>query len=164
MIDLIVSNTGPLIALGKINSVHILTGLATRVLIPRAVHQELGAGVRLGFDVASLLRAHPSIEVLDTPPAQPLLEHLLDYGEAATIALACQEKPNYVLLDERKGRKVAADIFHLKVIGTGGLLVLAKRNGLLTAVKEPLDQMIRAGYHIHERIRDRILCLAGETG
>ncbi len=35
------SNTGPLIALAKVNALSVLKALATEVLIPPAVHREL---------------------------------------------------------------------------------------------------------------------------
>jgi predicted nucleic acid-binding protein len=52
---------------------------------------------------------------------------LLDVGEAAVIGLALEEKATIVLIDERKARKVARDIYGLQPIGTTRILVEAKK-------------------------------------
>ncbi|MGC8580404.1 MAG: DUF3368 domain-containing protein, partial [bacterium] len=80
------------------------------------------------------------------------LQTVLDSGEASVIQLARELKADYVLIDERKGRKIARDIFNLKVIGTARILVDAKKNGILNNVGDAMKQMKDAGYWIHDDI------------
>lgn len=158
----IVSNTGPLIALGKAGLLSLLDNLFEHVIIPEAVRQEIDAGseAKLRFsDVSSICK---KLLILPDPEDDLVLSRLLDRGEAAVIRLAKKIAPDLTLLDERKGRKIAADIFGLKVLGTAGLLVRAKREGLITEVRTALDRMTAGGYYIHESIRDHILRLAEE--
>ncbi|HMQ32078.1 MAG TPA: DUF3368 domain-containing protein [Chloroflexaceae bacterium] len=91
------------------------------------------------------------------------LAAILDAGEAATIALAQQLKPRLVLLDERRGRRIARER-GLPIIGTGAVLVEAKRQGLLPAVAPVLDAMVAQGRYISERLRLTLLEAAGEQG
>jgi predicted nucleic acid-binding protein len=57
----------------------------------------------------------------------------LDLGETATIVLARELKANWVLMDEKKGRR-KLDQLGMAKIGTLGLLLKAKQSGLLSTI------------------------------
>lgn len=148
----VVCNAGPLIALTGIGQAGLLRELFGEVLVSRKVREEVEAGGPSGAG-ASLFADAPWIRVLSlTDPPDPLLETLLDRGEAETIALAFQTSATLVLMDERKGRKIARDIYGLAVIGTGRLLTEAKKAGLITAVRPLIDQMRAHGYWLSDKI------------
>lgn len=94
-----------------------------------------------------------------TTPAE--LIGLLDAGEAATIALAEQLRPRAVLLDERRGRRIALQR-GLPVIGTGAVLLEAKRVGLIAAVAPALDAMAAQGRYISKQLRATLFKAADE--
>src|SRR5919197_4622831 len=71
----------------------------------------------------------------------------LDRGEAAAIALAVEVPHAVVLLDDRKAR-ITAQGLHLPVMGTIGLLLRAKRLGLLTEVRPVMDELAKAGFRL----------------
>jgi len=158
----IVSNTGPLIALAMINQLDILRILFSEVIIPGAVHYEILEGGAVSRGVASYQNAS-WIQVRElSNHLEPLLCTVLDMGEASVIQL-CQEcKADMVLIDERKGRKVARDIYKMRVIGTAGILVQAKQQGIITSVSDALDEMRNGGYRIHNNIIEIALKKAGE--
>lgn len=158
-----VSNTGPLIALAQANLLSMLNALFERVMIPEAVRGEIDAGSKPAIRFNEMSSRCKVLRVEPDPQPNPLLSGVLDHGEAAVILLAQEAKPDITLLDERKGRKVAADVYHLKVIGTAGLLLRAKRQGIINEVRPPMDQMIASGYFLHDRIREHVLRLAGEN-
>ena len=158
----LVSDTGPLIALAAVDSLAILYALYQPILVPEAVHQEVLEGGRgrqghAAYQKASWLQIHP----LEHPP-DPLLNAVLDRGEAAVIQLARERHVAYVLIDERKGRKIARSTYGLHVLGTAGLLVVAKENGLVESVGDVLQQMRHNGYYIHDEIVTLALKKAGE--
>lgn len=157
-----VSNTGPLIALAHADVLPILDGLFERVLLPEAVRNEIDAGKNASVRFAGMSKQCRVLHVELDPAPDALLTGVLDRGEAAVLLLARATKADLTLLDERKGRKIAAEVFRLRVMGTAGLLVRAKRAGLIARVREPLDRMLNAGYYLHERIREHILHLADE--
>ncbi|GAA6624101.1 hypothetical protein [Scytonema sp. NUACC26] len=79
------------------------------------------------------------IVVSDTSPITSLaavgqLEQQLDEGECEAIALAIELNAELLLIDERRGR-AKADKLGLRITGLLGVLVEAKRKGLIVAVK-----------------------------
>ena len=93
-----------------------------------------------------------------------LLQTELDEGEAETIALSLQERPQGVLLDEKDARAVARRL-RLPVLGTVGILMWAKRAALLASLKEELDALQGRGqFRLSEAVYCRALREAGECG
>ena len=91
-----------------------------------------------------------------------LLESLLDIGEAAVIRLAREQNAALVLIDERKARKVARDVYGLKPIGTARILVEAKRKKLLPDIRSQFQKLRLEGYWIHDSIVQTALREVGE--
>lgn len=109
-------------------------------------------------------RASELIQVASSELApDPLLKSLLDEGEAAVIQLARALGIERVLIDERKGRKVARNIYGMQTLGTVRVLLEAKHGGLIEAVGQPLASMREQGYRIHEDIVQAALRQAGEA-
>jgi uncharacterized protein len=158
----IVSNTGPLIGLALIDRLDLLSALYAEVCIPDVVHQEMlqqgenAPGVA-AYRKATGIQRYPLTTLVDLS-----LSAALDPGEAAVIQLARERAIPYVLIDERKGRKIARVVYQLQVIGTAGILVNAKRRGLLMNVRDALVGMCAGGYRIHQQIIDFALREAGE--
>ncbi len=158
----IVCNSGPLIALGGIDQLVLLRSLFGGVCIATEVAAECQAGgvSKTGleaFRVASWLR----IVDLGTSP-DPLLSSLLDLGESRTIELALRQPNAVLLMDETRGRRVARDVYGLQVVGTGRILVEAKRMGLIDSVKPLIEAIRNNGYWLADRIVAEILRQAGE--
>lgn len=158
----IVCNSGPLIALGILGKLELLRLLFGDVLVPEAVRDEIVHGGAKLAGLENFQRAH-WIRVLPPKGHDPLLEALLDVGEAAVIALARELGTPVVLIDERKARKVARDVYGLQTIGTARILIEAKKKGLLPQVGEALATLRREGYWIHEDIVRAALREAGES-
>jgi len=86
----------------------------------------------------------------------------LDDGEAEAIALAVELKADLILLDERKGRVIAARL-GLRFIGLLGMLVEAKHRSLISAVRPIMNDLIgKAGFWIGQELYDYILQVAEE--
>ncbi|WPD20823.1 MAG: DUF3368 domain-containing protein [Candidatus Electrothrix scaldis] len=158
----VVSNTGPLVALAVIDQLDLLKQLFDTVLVPEAVHFELLEGGIAQTGVAAYKQAQWITVKELTTPREPLLDSVLDIGEASVIQLARENNINRVLIDERKGRKIAREIYKLQVIGSARILIEAKRYGHLDNVKNSLTTMQKHGYWLHENIVAAILKEAGE--
>lgn len=90
-------------------------------------------------------------------------EHRLDLGEANAIVLALELKATQLLIDERLGR-TEAKRQGLRITGILGVLLAAKRQGLISTICPILDQLIgEANFRISKRLYDEALALAGET-
>jgi len=84
----------------------------------------------------------------------------IDDGEAEAIALAT-ERQHRIVLDDRRARDLARRM-GLKIIGTVGILIRAKRVGLLTWINPVLNELIEKGFRLSEGLKREALRLAGE--
>lgn len=136
MSDIIVADAGPLIALGRINQIESLTALFGRIIIPQAVYREITYNAnKADVKVISLAIKNKQIEIASADiETDKLLEFLsiLDEGEAAAIYLA-KERNLPLLIDEKLGRGIAQKA-NITIIGTAGVLLLAKKKGVIPAV------------------------------
>jgi predicted nucleic acid-binding protein len=161
-VSIVVSNSSPLIALGRIGRLDLLPSLYGVVIIPQDVHYEVivaapsEAGAAL-LAQASWLRVH---SIQDTGKRDYLLS-ILDPGEAEALVLAQEMGADWLLLDEIKAR-AAARRLSLRIIGTAGLLVTAKHHGLLPRVKPLLDQLQTHDFRLSEQVYQTVLKQAGE--
>ncbi|HEX9942634.1 MAG TPA: DUF3368 domain-containing protein [Thermoanaerobaculia bacterium] len=159
----VVCNAGPLIALAIVGRLDLLEKLYRRVLVPEAVFQEVtGTGIgRIGateVSAAAWLERVPG----GTLP-EPLLAKELGAGEAQVIAVAHRIGSKLVLIDERRARRIAEEAYGLRVRGSAGILVAAKRIGLLPAVRPLLERMRSQGYYLSRRLIERATKEAGES-
>lgn len=158
----LVSNTGPLIALMLINRLDILRTLFHEVFIPEEVRDELLQGEALGIDLSSYRQASwIQVKALRIPQ-DILLKTILDTGEASVIMLSREVNADYVLIDERKARKIARTIQKLHVVGTARVLVEAKKGCMLDNVGIAIQRMRDKGYWIHDDIVQFAMKEAGE--
>jgi uncharacterized protein len=160
----VVADAGPLIGLARVGLLDLLRHLYKRVLIPVQVFDELQtsadrpgsralrSAVQEGWLESATLASGEELESLSLA---------LGPGEAGAILLAGQRPCRFLLLDERRGRAVAKN-HGLRVVGTGGVLLAAKQQGLLGRVSPALDQLADSGYRLSPELRSQILTLAGE--
>jgi predicted nucleic acid-binding protein len=158
----LVSNTGPLIALAKIDHIRVLHHLAGEVHIPPMVYRELLA--KTGVETARLDDALACfVQVAVRPQISATLEEAighLDAGEQEAIALA-HAMDVAVVLDDRLGRKAARRV-QVEVTGTAGVLVQAKHAGLIPLVRPLLQALRQQGYWLSDTVLEVATRLAGE--
>ena len=116
-------NTGPLIALMRIQALDLPAKLDLEFLAPEQVLHELEQGAQAGHPpVRTDWLTYHQLEA----PLTPMVTSVLDAGEAAVIQLALEQNIVRVCIDELKGRRMALAV-GLKVTGVLGLLGKAKR-------------------------------------
>ncbi len=158
---IIVSDTTPISELAKVGRLHLLADLFGTVIIPPQVFEELSAGNHPAAAVVSQLD-WLDIREVDATSTQSLMQlNNLDLGESAAIILAEALKAEQLLIDERAARKVARSR-NLPVIGTVGLLILAKQRGLIESVKTELNALMSNGMRLSEQVYQDALMLAQE--
>ncbi len=157
----IIVNTSPWISLSICGQISLLEKLYHDVYIPTGVRDEIVAGGREGIGIHELERSvWLKIERVQDVEKIRLL-HELERGEAEVIILAIEKKINWVMLDEKVAR-MQAKILGLNVIGTLGLLLKAKKKGLLNSIKPMVHQLLNSGIWIRDDIAKGILKEAGE--
>jgi len=148
---IIISDTSCLIILDKIDELSLLQKLYDRVITTQLVADEFG----------KQLPHWISIENTSNASIQLVLEATLDKGEASAIALALEQKDCLLIIDELRGRKLARQ-FGLTITGTLGVLVQAKLNGYIPAIKPLLDKIKQTDFRLSEQLVQETLKLAGE--
>jgi hypothetical protein len=152
MLDRAVINAGPLIALSLLDQLDLLPALFVECWVPQTVFDEVvvagigkpGAKSLQGIDWQARIRMGPIPD--------PLLVMELDAGEAEVISLARQLLPCMVIIDERRGRRIAQQVYGLPIKGTAGILVEAKRHGLISGVRSSLLELRASGYFIADNV------------
>ena len=161
MLERAVINAGPLVGLALAGRLDLLPALFSEFWIPEIVFHEV-ATAGLGQPGAwALTQDHWAPHVCPAPDPDPLLVAELDPGEASVITLARNLAPCLAIIDEKRGRRVANQVYGLPVKGTAGLLVEASRQGLLTDVRSILLQLRSNGYFLSDRVIEAA-CAAAE--
>lgn len=152
---IVVSDTSPLTALLTIGQVELLPKIFTEVVVPMAVRDEL-------------LRSHPALpewlraEIIKNAAEASRLAQLVDAGEAEAIELAKELRADRLLIDERKGRRLAVQE-GVPVIGLLGVVLLAKRNRFIPSARMLLQCLeAEAGMYLSESVRETGLKSVGE--
>lgn len=142
----IISDTTILIAFEKINSIELLEMLYEEIVVTPEVKEEFGESLPNWIKVQ---------EVSDNDKMR-LLELELDLGESSAIALALEHPKSLLIIDEKKGRKIAKAM-GIDVTGTLGILVKAKKKGVLEKVKPVLDKLESVNFRISPSLRALVL-------
>ena len=155
---IVISDTSPALNLAAVGQLTLLERLYGEVLIPPMVAEELG---RNGLDLrtAEWLK----VEAPEDADAVRSLQKILDPGESEAIILAKERHADLLLIDERRGWKLAVQR-GLSVTGLLGVLAEAKKRGLIEGCRPILDEMTRvAGFWIGIDLRARYLAAMGEA-
>lgn len=160
MTSLWVFNASPLILLGKAGELHWVPRLG-EVVVPDGVAAEIAQGPMrdparqwLGSVGASYIRTAP-------PPPSHLLSLRLGLGETSVLAWALIHPEYEAVLDDAAARR-AAKSMGVPLRGTLGLVVLAKRRGLLTSCGAVFERLRGAGLFLNESLVAQSLKAAGE--
>jgi predicted nucleic acid-binding protein len=161
---IIVSDTSPITNLAAVGLLHLLHQLYNRVIMPQAVYDEM---VKVGYLVPGTVE----VQTLSWIETQPVIDTIkvsqlqneLDLGEAEAIVLALELNADLLIMDERRGRKVASALGITQITGLLGVLLEAKQKGLITAIKPILEQLIaQNNFRISDSLYQKILLFAGE--
>ena len=160
---IVVSDTTPLIGLASIGRFELLRKLFREIYIPQAVYDEAVVfGREKGGAKREVSRAKwvKIKEVKDRLAVEVLLDEL-DLGEAEAIVLAREVNADWVLMDEKKGRRKLEQL-GLQKIGTLGILLKAKEMGYIKTLRPELERLRENGFSISQRVIDAVLERAHE--
>jgi predicted nucleic acid-binding protein len=152
---IVVSDTSPLTALLTVSQSEILSRLFGEVIIPQAVETELR-------------RSHPTLPdwlhvlLLSDGAKADRYAQSVDRGEAEAIALAEELHADHLLIDERKGRRLAQQR-GVPVVGLLGVVLMAKRAGLIASARILLNRLEQeAGVYWTDDLKETALKTVGE--
>ena len=154
---------GQLLALiAGLGNLNILQHLYRRVVITAEVREEILRGGGRGFGVEIFEAAH-WLDLQEEPTViSPFLERVLDRGEASVIQWALAQGVETVCIDEVVGRRFAR-LHGLRVTGSVGVLLRAKKEGHVVSVRQALNSMRQKGIWLSDRVVRFALKEAGES-
>jgi hypothetical protein len=149
-----VADASALISLSWVDQLRILPALFGRIVVPQAVVAEV---------THSQLLLPAWIDVLE--PRRPLDQRVavanLGAGETEVLCLGLEIDGAGLILDDAQARALARQL-GLRMLGTAGVLVEAKRAGLLAQVRPTLDALLVKGFRLDRSVYARILKAANE--
>jgi predicted nucleic acid-binding protein len=155
----IVINSSPIILLHEADLEFLLPALFSSIIIPDGVMDEIS--VHEEDDVGSRIRSQSDFTICKVP-LEPLVQAWdLGKGETDVISFAYHDPTHIPVLDD-SAAKDCCTALGLRTLGTGTVLILAKQNGLLSSIREPLEMLRAKGMWIADSVINLLCKKAGE--
>ena len=155
---LIAADASPLIGLATADAFDLLRQLYDTLTITRIVKEEVaGRGDLRGARELTDAMRKGWIRVAPAPP-ETWQFAALDAGEASTIALAAKRDGALVLMDDALGR-AQADALGIEVLDVAGVLLAAKRAGLIENIQPFVARLARRGFTLPEAALRAVLAI-----
>jgi len=156
-----VVNASPLIYLSASRHLDLLRLAGTQVAVPEAVALEIRSWGEDDPAARALIETSWLKVVPDPTPVASVQAWDLGAGESTVIAWALAHPGAPAVIDDLAARRCAA-AHGLPVRGTLGLVLAARRRGVLPSARRVLDELREAGMYLSSAVADRALALVGE--
>jgi predicted nucleic acid-binding protein len=143
-IERVVVNASPVICLHKSGLLELLSSLFTEIVVPDNVHQEITVKGRIDLSSMKQFKTIGNFVIPSSIASWDLGE-----GESAVLAFALKNPEYWAVIDDREARRCAVSL-GCHYIGTVGVILLAKRRGIIQSVKESLNKLQSAGLWLSE--------------
>jgi predicted nucleic acid-binding protein len=156
-----VINASPLIILGKVSEISLINKMCSDLVIPEGVAQELDQGP-VNDQAKVWINGEGACFVRPLGEAYPLIMAWdLGKGETEVISWAYLNHDYEAILDDRAARNCASSL-GIRVRGTLGVILLAKKERILPGVRPLLDKLMESGFRIDPRLLRSVYQLANE--
>jgi len=159
-IETVVVNSSPLIVLFRSGQADLMPRLFREVIVPEQVYTEVLAGREDDAARISLPRTDWTIRKR-VEITLPVAAWNLGNGKSAVFSYATKTLGHRALVDDVAARRCARAL-RIPTLGTGGLLVLAKRRGLIDSVKDRVQLLKNAGLYLSDSVVQPLISEAGE--
>ena len=128
---LVIADSGPIFSLAVIDKLEILNILFDSIRIPYAVWEE----ITLNKTTEQYQKIHSFFQ----DKTQQIvgfneLAFLMDYGESESVILYKELQADFLLIDDKKARRIAEN-FGLNCLGTIGLLSVARDEKIISELR-----------------------------
>ena len=144
--ETIIADASCLIVLQNIQELSLLQKLFGEISITEEVEKEFGV----------VLPEWIKIKPVQNKIQQNTLNLILDEGESSSIALSLEIDDSLLIIDEKKGRRIAQEL-RIKTIGTLGVILRAKEKSLIDSIENVLEKLENAGFWISPNLKAKIL-------
>ena len=144
--EIIIAGASCLIVLQNVRELSLLQKLFGEVLITEEVEKEFGL----------ILPEWITVKAVQNEAQNNSLSLILDKGEASSIALCLETDNALLIIDEKKGRRIAQEL-KIKITGTLGIILRAKEKGLVDSIEDLLAKLDKADFRISPNLKAKIL-------
>lgn len=157
---IVIADSSALVALSVCEALHLLAPLLGDIKVPQAVFDEVNI---VNKPEANVLKQFLADKVTPVSLASLTIEknNGLGKGELEAIALCKQEAADLLLIDDARAKKTAY-INNVEVMGSLGVLLLAKQRGLIATIQPLLDKLKDSDIFVSDDLLEHIRVLAGE--
>ena len=143
--EFIIADASCLIVLQNICELSLLQKLFGEVWITEEVEKEFG------LDLPGWIK----VKTVQNEVQENSLSLILDKGEAGSIALSLETADALLIIDEKKGRRIAQEL-KIKITGTLGIILRAKEKGLIDSIEDLLEKLDKAEFRISPNLKAKI--------
>lgn len=152
----VITNSAPIIGLSILGKLYLLVDLFKVVYVPEAVYREIvdsGSSRQYGKDELTMMISDRIFQLykVENSSLVKKLYGKLHEGELEVIVGAKELDFKFVAIDEHAARTLAKT-FLLQPIGTIGILILAKKKGMIEEVKPLLDILLKHDFYISKKL------------
>src|SRR5208283_2024339 len=130
----------------------LLSMLFTDIVVPEQVYKEVSAKEEKHPFVDSL----PAIKVVQIDIPDTITSWDIGIGESSVLSFALKNPDFWAILDDREARRCASSL-GCKYIGTIGVILLAKKRGLIPSVPACLSKLQNAGLWMSKTFTEQII-------
>ena len=158
----VIVNSTPLIVLSNINQLRILKDLYQNIYIPQAVFDEVTAKNDSACQQLKDNTDWIHVCKIKDQTQKRMYQAKLHDGEVEVMILA-QENQNkdLIIIDDNSAKKTAKYL-GLTVTGSLGIILKAKKQGIISSVIPLMNQLIQNGFYITSEVFEFVKDEAGE--
>lgn len=155
---LVIADAGPIFSLAIIDKLEILNEIFDDIKIPNAVWEEitLDKSTEIYNKIEVFFKARVSnIQSFNE------LTFTMDYGESESVILYKELNADFLLLDDKKARRIAEN-FEIVCIGTIGVLSVAKSKGLIKELRPIFKTLLENNRYYSLELLNKLLSIHNE--
>ena len=159
----VIVNSTPIIVLCNIGLLDILKALYAEICIPEAVYREVTEKDDSACQVLKTALNWIHVEKIANQSDKKMYKAKLHDGEVEVMILAQEGvRADLVILDDNAAKKTAKYL-GLTVTGTLGILLKAKKAGIIPVIAPVLEEIKKNGFYISGTVERIVLDEAGES-
>ncbi len=153
---MIIGDSSALVALSIMDRLDLLEEIFGEIYIPQAVYNEVAITNKPQSMKLKVFLADKVVSVeLDIGKMG------LGQGELEAITLYKKMDADFLLIDDRRAKNFAK-LNGLNVIGSLGVMILAKEKGIIAFISNDLKKLIGSSLFISQDLIDKVLVSVGE--
>ena len=153
---MIIGDSSALVSLSIMDRLDLLESIFGKIYVPQAVYNEVTIS-----DKPQSVKLKKFLKDKIVTVNLTITQMGLGQGELEAISLYKQLNSNFLLIDDRRAKKFA-QLNSVNVIGSLGVMILAKEQGLVNSIRNDLEKLIDSDVFISESLINRVLLSVGE--